>query len=180
MQPELKTELRLVCFQFVSDVVLGQRGVKFAQTAGPDGEPHVGAVILFIVVPDKQIFAEGVVVDACVGPVSLLGCVLVRDAKPCLPGRVEGIGENDLRSSSLSQRASAISCMRHRPPPSMGKLLHEPFLVGLKASSFWVRRRLSRRERRGSRRCVVARSVFGSVNRKRFKSAAYSFNVPCP
>ena len=59
--------------------------MKLAQTAGPDCEPYVGSIVLFIVVPDKQIFAECVVVDACVGSIFLLGCVFICDANRVLP-----------------------------------------------------------------------------------------------
>ena len=71
------------------------------KTAGPDSS-RLGSIVVFIVVPDKKILAECVVVNACVCSILLLGCVFICDAQPCFAGCVKGIDENDLLVASTS------------------------------------------------------------------------------
>ena len=64
MHGEAEVETRPVRFQLRVDVEFLKVGVKPAETAREDGESNVGLTVLDVIVPDEEILAVCVVVDA--------------------------------------------------------------------------------------------------------------------
>ena len=79
MHDEAEVEARSVRFQLRVDAEFVKIGVKPAETAREDGESDVGLTVLDVIVPDEEILAVCVVVDARVRSIHLFGSILVRD-----------------------------------------------------------------------------------------------------
>ena len=79
MHDKAEVEARSVRFQIRVDVEFVKIGVKPTETAREDGESDVGLTVLDVIVPDEEIFAVCIVVDARVRSVLPFGRILVRD-----------------------------------------------------------------------------------------------------